>query len=250
MESQEKFDLSTAVVSFILMDGLEFDGAKIKENLEKDWRMVVNEEVKEKTMVFDVDGMTVAVSHMPAPVPDQEVEDKVRLNFMWKEGVEIVSRHQSHILVAVLGGGDCLVERFCLLTKVTASCSKLPDATAVYNNVTVLPAEMYIDFAGYMKDDYLPVADWVLIGVYRNGGKWNAYTYGMYQFGKEEIEVVGTETEGSDLYDFLLDIAEYVIGSDVVLRDGETIGFSEEQKLLITRSEGVSVEGFSLKIAY
>ena len=34
------------------------------------------------------------------------------------------------------------------------------------------------------------------------------------------------------------------------LKDGETIGFSEEQKLPITISEGVSVEGESIKISY
>lgn len=64
------------------------------------------------------------------------------------------------------------------------------------------------------------------------------------------MEVVSSDTDGYDLYDFLLNITEYVIGSDVELQDGETIGFSEEQKLAITRSEGVSVDGFSLKIAY
>lgn len=250
MENQEKFNPATAVASFVLLDSTEFDGAEVKEKLKKDWGIIVNEEVKDKTMVFEVDGMTVAVSHMPAPVPAQEAEEKARLNFMWRDGVEIVSRHQSHILIAVLGGGDSLVERFCLLTKVTASCLKLPGATAICNNVTVLPAGMYIDFAGFLRNDCLPVADWVLIGVYRDGEKWNAYTYGMYQFGKEEIEVVGSLTEGGDLYDFLLDIASYVIEADVELQDGETIGFSEGQKLPIIRSEGVSVEGFSLKIDF
>lgn len=48
----------------------------------------------------------------------------------------------------------------------------------------------------------------------------------------------------------LWDIANYVITEDVVLRDGETIGFSEEQKLPITRSKGVAVEGDSLKIKF
>ena len=52
----------------------------------------------------------------------------------------------------------------------------------------------------------------------------------------------------SDLQGFMFEIACYVIGSGVTLRDGETIGFSEEQKLPIARTEGISVEGMSLKI--
>ncbi|WP_397347120.1 DUF4261 domain-containing protein [Paenibacillus sp. 32O-W] len=37
---------------------------------------------------------------------------------------------------------------------------------------------------------------------------------------------------------------------DVTLRDGETIGFSAEQRLPITRSAGVYVNGDSLKIQF
>ena len=48
----------------------------------------------------------------------------------------------------------------------------------------------------------------------------------------------------------MIDIACYVIGSEVTLHEGETLGSSEEQKLLITRSKGVSVEGMTLKIEY
>ena len=48
----------------------------------------------------------------------------------------------------------------------------------------------------------------------------------------------------------MLEIAYYVIGSDGTLREGETLGVSEEQKLPITRSKGVSVEGMTLKIEY
>ena len=45
-----------------------------------------------------------------------------------------------------------------------------------------------------------------------------------------------------------MDVTVYVISEDVVLQDGETIGFTEEQKLSITCSEGVAVDGMSLKI--
>lgn len=35
MENQEKFDPTTAVASFILLDSMEFDGAEVKEKLKK-----------------------------------------------------------------------------------------------------------------------------------------------------------------------------------------------------------------------
>jgi len=54
--------------------------------------------------------------------------------------------------------------------------------------------------------------------------------------------------DSDDLYYFLLSILQYVLGSDVTLKDGETIGFSEDQKIKITESKAVYLEGNSLKL--
>ncbi|MNI86428.1 hypothetical protein D3C73_1435240 [compost metagenome] len=78
----------------------------------------------------------------------------------------------------------------------------------------------------------------------------NGYTNGLKPFGKEEIEIVDSQADPADLREFLIDISNYVIQYNVTLRHGETIGFSEEQKLTITRSEGVYVDGESLKIGF
>ena len=40
----------------------------------------------------------------------------------------------------------------------------------------------------------------------------------------------------------------YVVANNVTLHDGETLGFTAEQKLSITRSKGVATEEESLKI--
>ena len=73
---------------------------------------------------------------------------------------------------------------------------------------------------------------------------------GMRFFGYEEMEIVDSPKQPNDLLGFLLSISEYVLSEGVELKDGETIGFSEEQKLPITLSDGVSVPGKTLKIKY
>ena len=47
-----------------------------------------------------------------------------------------------------------------------------------------------------------------------------------------------------------LNLVYYVLDGDVVLRDGETLGFTADQKLPITRGQGVSLDGITLKIGY
>ncbi len=75
------------------------------------------------------------------------------------------------------------------------------------------------------------------------------YTYGLRKFGKEEIEVYAP-ADLSDIRDFLMDIVHYILSDDVTLQDGETIGCSEEQKLAITLSEGIALDGMTLKLEY
>ena len=99
-------------------------------------------------------------------------------------------------------------------------------------------------------EDALPMLDWVYFGLYQSEEGNNVYTYGMTAFGKEEMEILGSKHGLTELHGFMLEIACYVIGSDVTLHEGEILGSSEEQKLLITRSKGVSVEGMTLKIEY
>ena len=80
----------------------------------------------------------------------------------------------------------------------------------------------------------------------------NGYTYGMASFGKDEMEVLGTDTKPSNLRDFLASLASYVLENDVELHDGETIGFAADDKHTITRSPGVSLpdDQMTLKISW
>ena len=73
----------------------------------------------------------------------------------------------------------------------------------------------------------------------------------MYiRHGKDELEVIESSQPASEVYDLMLGISAYVLEEGAVLRDGETIGFSPEQKLFLTRSEGVYGEGQTIKIRF
>ena len=52
---------------------------------------------------------------------------------------------------------------------------------------------------------------------------------------------LNTDAEPEELRDFLASLASYVLACDVTLQDGETIGFSADDKHTITRSPGVSL---------
>lgn len=250
---------------FVLLNsmGIHMDG--ILEGLEADWGIVPDLEEDEEeiqtedgdeeavcsTKVFHVDGCMVAISLMPAPIPEGEAEYYAETNYMWPDAAAVVKTHEAHVLVAVMPGEQSMIDAGKLFVKVAASCLKADNAIAVYTSGTVFQPEFYIEVAELMEDeDALPILDWIYFGLYR-GEKGNcAYTYGLTTFGKDEIEVLDSQRSLEELRDFLFQISCYIIEEDVTLLDGETIGFTADQKLTITRSEAVGVEGMSLKIGY
>lgn len=238
-------------VGFVLLADPEWDKEQFISDLKDEWGLEA-EEIDEKSndsLVFSVGDMTAAVSLMPAPVPDGEAEINAENNYMWREAVKAAKEHKAHILTAVLGDAP-LLEKGKLFVKLMANGCRQKNATGVYTSGTVFEPQLYENMAGMMKEGELPVLNWIWFGLYRREKGMCGYTYGMRQFGKDEMEVLDVDANPSDVQEFLFDLVSYVLEYDVILKDGETIGFSEEDKHSITRSKGVSLPEITLKISY
>ena len=245
-----------AFTGFVLLNEAKFDRDKFLKDLKDDWKITLDlgkeDESKDKDMlVGDIDGIMVAVALMPAPIPNNEAVDNAKTNYRWKDAVKIAEEHKAHILVSLLGEPD-LVEGAKLYTKIISALTKQENCTGINVLGTVLNPDMYRDFTKYYEENNMfPVENMIFIGLYSSEDeKINAYTYGMEGFGKKEMEIIGSSQNPEDIYYFLQGVADYVITSDVILQDGETIGFSAEQKILISESKGVAVNGATLKLGY
>ena len=71
-------------------------------------------------------------------------------------------------------------------------CCKQKYVTGVFTSGVVFEPRFYEGFANMMKEDELPIFNWIWFGLYRSEGGLNGYTYGMDVFGKEEMEVLNT----------------------------------------------------------
>ena len=241
---------------FVLLNEAKFDRNKFLKDLKEDWKITLDlgndSENNEKDMlVGNIGDIMVAVALMPAPIPNNEAVEKAKINYKWKDAVKVAEEHKAHILVSLLGEPD-LVEGAKLYTKIISALTKQENCTGLYVTKTVLNPDMYRDFTEYyVENDMFPVENTIFIGVYKtDNGEINAYTYGMETFGKKEMEVINSLEQPKDIYNLLQAIADYVITSDVILQDGETIGFTAEQKISISQSKGVAVNGTTLKLGY
>ena len=172
-------------------------------------------------------------------------------SYLWQDVEKETQEHTQHAIVSILSDNLSPVETYSLLTKVNASILKTsPSAIGIYQGSTtlLLPKDLYLDLADLLKEEMLPLQLWIYMGIINQEDKTSIYTYGLKEFGKTEIEIIESPMNSDDLYYFLLSILQYVLGSDVTLKDGETIGFSEDQKIKITESKAVYLEGNSLKL--
>ena len=237
---------------FVLLSDVDWDKAQLIHNLKEKWDITAeeDEDQHDDALVFSVDDMIAAISLMQAPIPDGEAEENAKNNYMWPEAVDVAKAHKAHLLVAVLGEEEDLLEKGKLYTKLVAACCRQRYATGVYTSGVVFEPRFYEGFADMMRNDELPIFNWIWFGFYRQPGGMCGYTYGMEEFGKDEMEVLDTDADPNDLRDFLASLATYVLENNVELHDGETIGFSENDKHAITRSAGISLPGMTLKITY
>lgn len=257
---EEETDHKGSFAGSVLLSEAEWDKKQLIRDLREEWGIVDEEpdegneddENSDDAVVMRVGGMMLIVTLFHGHIPDNEAEMNAENNYMWPEAVEAAKAHRAHIMVAVLGEEEKLLERGRLFTKAMAVCCRQKYATGVYTSGVVFEPRFYEGFAGMMKEDELPIFNWIWFGLYRSEGGLNGYTYGMDVFGKEEMEVLNVDAEPEELRDFLASLASYVLACDVTLKDGETIGFSADDKHAITRGPGVSLpeEQMTLKIAY
>ena len=253
-EEDGEGDETGVFAGFVLMLRASWSKMQLVRDLREMWGIEAEEDDDESdddSLVFEVDGRVAAVSLMKGPIPDGEAEANAENNYMWSEAVEIAKEHRAHLLVFVgKKDDDDLIERGKLFVKILAACCRQENATGVYTSGVVFQPGFYEAMAEMMNDDELPIFNWIWFGLYRTEDGISGYTYGMRTFGREEVEVLDAEAEPDEVRDLLVNIVSYQLECDVHLKDGETIGFSENDRHTISLSGGVALPGMTLKVSY
>ncbi len=253
--SEDGEDDETGVFAgFVLMSRVSWSKRRLIRDLKEMWGIEAEEDdddSNDDALVFEVDGRVAAVSLMRGPIPEGEAEANAENNYMWPEAVEIAKEHRAHLLVFVgAKEDDDLIERGKLFVKLLSSCCRQENVSGVYTSGVVFQPEFYEAMAEMMREGELPIFNWIWFGLYRTEGGISGYTYGMRTFGREEVEVLDAEAEPDEVRDFLANIVSYQLECDVRLKDGETIGFSQNDRHTISLSEGVALPGMTLKVSY
>ncbi|MDE7322055.1 MAG: DUF4261 domain-containing protein [Lachnospiraceae bacterium] len=267
-ENEDDENRIKGFLGFILLSDKTWDKERFMQDLKNDWGIEPDEEEQGEneeqedeeeqgddnldidTAIFDVGSARVVLGYVDRPIPDGEAEQNAAMNYTWKEAVEVTRTHQANVLVSILGEHENPMEDGELFVKVVASLCRQENVIGVYANGVVYQPAFYFAMKEMIDEGMFPLMGLVWFGIIRTEKGFNVYTIGMNSFGKDDMEILDCDEDPNELRDFLMSMAAYCIEEDVVLRDGESIGVSAEHRCQISRSEGVCIDGMTLKIAY
>lgn len=248
----------TTFVGFVLLDQPTWSPQIVLEALESKWGIqdvsIDNNISIEEPIVIDYNNGKYIISLVHAPVPNEEAVINASTNWMWPEAVEMAKTHQAHLIVSYMGDSSISAcQAGVEFVKLCSACLQDSHTIALNTNGTVYNPEMYIDFSEDILKGDLPIFNMLYFGLYDGENGVNAYTFGMNSYNQKlDIEVIDSQQDRESVFYFLLDMASYVISNNVTLCDGETIGFTAEQKLPIQVSAAVcrALEEETIKIQY
>ena len=151
-ECQKEISDHTGVFTgFVLLSKAEWDKEQFIRDMKEKWDIPVeeydaSEEKGDDALVFEVGDMLAAVSLASYPIPGGEAEGNAENNYMWEDAVKVAKEHRAHLMVAVLGKEEDLLEKGKLFTKVVAACCRQEYATGIYTSGVVFEPRFYEGF--------------------------------------------------------------------------------------------------------
>ena len=250
----ESINNSTSILGMILLE--ENDTFKVDEfikELENKWKLKIkSKETGNEATVLEIDDYNTAVAVIPAKIPNEEVEKAAEYNYFWKNAVTETEKHKGHIILSIMNAGKNPIKENLLYSKLASAVMNNSKSMGIYigGRSLVLKKDFYQDNVENMTEQDLPLHNWIYFGLRNENGKNSIYTYGLADFGKKEMEIINSKNSLQELNEMMFNLSHYVLAYNVNLKNGETIGLSEEQKLKITESQGKYLEGKTLKIDF
>jgi hypothetical protein len=131
-----------------------------------------------------------------------------------------------------------------LHTKIVASVIEESDAVASYWGVTLQPRDTFLGASAVASAESPPVILWVSYRVSREAsGNFSLSTHGLKEFGLMEIETKDTKMPGAELFTLVRGASQYLITKGPVIKDGDTIGHTNTQRIRVRHADSYWNEG-------
>jgi len=206
----------------------------------------------DNTLSFDVGRYSVIYGFMPAPIPD--LEPLCKNAPQWPEAAAEMQRHQQHVIVTVRGDGKPIEAMHVLTQATVALIDACDDAIGVFwfHSEMVTSAPQFCEIACEFVPKSPPLPLWVNVVVSKQSdGSLRGATKGLAALGLMEFESQNSPEPPEEFLGRLLGLSAYVIENGLIIKDGDTIGESERERIKVTYAPSAfGAEGNVMRLDY
>lgn len=235
----------------VFVNNRSYDLDKITEHLRSFWKLNVIEKTdNNETVTLNIENTIVTLAYAPVSIAEEYLNEVVPYSYLWKNAAEELKTHTGYATVSITEDKKTIVEQHFLLSKILCSILMTSDdCIGIYqrSRKLLLQKDFYLSAVDDIKNNRIPVPAWIYIGLKRQEEKYDAYTFGMDSFGKQEIEIIGSDLNPDNLYKLILSLSSYIIGNDITFEDGDAFRLTENILIKLKISEGVYANGLTLK---
>ena len=203
----------------------------------------------ENLITFTIGDLTAAVTLIPRPIPWTQLEGPCATAWYWPEATAEMRDHAAHLLIAVVDEGGKAVEKAETLTRIVAAATASSTSIGIFwgPGRLVHNAGAFVEQAVQMRADNLPLFLWIDFRLEQIDDEvYRLYSTGLEALGESEIEVTRFDGHPQELLDFVYNISHYLIDQKKIIRDGDTIGLTDEVQ--VTAHRAPSMLGGDLEV--
>ena len=174
------------------------------------------------------------------PQPSDTLETAYKLNFIWPEARDVIAAHRSHTVLSVMGetsGFD----------NVTSASRAMAVATLALANLTEPLAVLWDTSKALLKHNAIagaittlakgspPLDLWVTYSpwVDNKTGEIGLFSNGLKGFVGYDIELTPAKRSLGQVLERAIALTGYLLDKGPILKDGDTIGYSETERLKV-----------------
>ena len=257
--------LRSGCMGMALLENVTFDVEQFKQDLLDQWNIVsetsakemkaqasgvttdmesVEEADMEDAHVLLIDDYKVVIATFSFAMPVETIEEGARRNYLFNNALEVLRNHTGYVAIGIVEGTGNTLEESILLSKLLAVATMQTGVTAIYTNGVLYETDMYYNETERIREDVLPMVNLVWVDIdFEEDGTISLYTNGMEEFDQFNVEFLHCPWDPERAWKYILSVANYMLTSGKNLTDGDSIGRTETEELVVHIDEPVHADG-------
>ena len=257
--------LRSGCMGMVLLENATFDMEKFKQDLLDQWDIVsatsandikagaavvttdvdsVDTADMEKTHVLIIDDMKVVIAPFSFAMPVEALEPGAQRNYLFNNALDVVMKHTNHVAISIVEGTGNTLEESILLSKLLAVATVQTGVTAIYTHGVLYEADKYYQETENLRDNVLPMMNLVWVDIdFEEDGTVSLYTNGMEELDQLNVEFLHCPWDPERAWKYILSVANFILTSGKEINDGDSIGRTETEELVVHIDEPVRADG-------